>query len=95
MEHFIGRPQGPSLDSSSSRWTAALLLATLPAALAFWLLFFDSTAFELSSVATVLLGGAASHAKLTLLSVFPKLSPWIVAISNSRGDGCLDPSDAY
>ncbi len=80
----MGRPQGPSLDSSPTRWTAALLLASFPASLTFRPPLFDPTAFELSPVVIVLLGGAASHAKLTLLSVFPKLSPWIVAISNSR-----------
>ena len=83
IEHFEGRPQGPSLSFASS--SSLALLVSAPGNDGWFIPLPPSWARFVGSLSQ----------KLTLLIAVPKLSPWMVASSSSKALGWRDPSAAY
>lgn len=80
IAHFEGSPHGPCFSSVSSLAPAFVVVVFFVPLSCFFV-----PAAAVPSPLAVL--GPSSQAKLTLETVLPKLSPWIVASSISRGVG--------
>ena len=80
IEHLEGSPHGPCFSSVSSfvlDFSVVIFFAPL----------FCSFVRAAAVPLPLAVWGPSSQAKLTLETALPKLSPWIVATSSSKGEG--------